>query len=77
MAKTNKRKEKFKALELILQGVNSAVIELEGNKYSRKYLNQLKKDLESLDYSVFYTNLDRKCQIYHLHVIKSSFIKNA
>ena len=77
MKETNKRREKLKALELILNGVNSAVIELEGEKYSRTYLNQIKKDLENLKYSVFYTNLDRKGKIYHLHIIKLPHIKNA
>ena len=77
MKKTAEREEKIKALELSLQNVNSAVIELEREKFSKRYLNQLKTDLENLNYSVFYTNSDKKGKIYHLHIKKLPNIKNA
>ncbi len=76
MKKTNSREEKCRALELMLKGLTSAVLELEGNVYSEREINRIKKYLKGMKYSVFDTNQDKRGHIYHLHIIKYPNLKN-
>ena len=76
MKKTNSREEKCRALELMLKGMTSAVLELEGDVYSKRDINRIKKYLEGMKYSVSDTNQDKKGHIYHLHIIKYPNFKN-
>ena len=76
MARANNLEGKDNKLELMLNGVVSAILELDGGIYSKKDIRRLKRDLEQMKYLVFYTANDKMGKVYHLHIIKRSEFEN-
>ena len=66
--------EKYKRLERILEGITSAVLELDS---SEENINLIKNDLKKLGYEISCEIKNEQQKLYHIHIIKSSVYKNA